>query len=558
MNPIPFFPVLLLATAFPTLAQTAAPAAPAPFVAASEPAVKGAAIRALVFISDAAQMDARGRALDSLRLQTSGLPVDVSQAPLLQGPGFAELLQERGLIGAPLDSAAISRLHAAVYDWLRTHGQGAAVVIPEQDATNGVVQVLVRQPRLGTLKVEGAREFSESSYLDAVRARPGAPINMQALDEDLAWIGRSNPFRSAVAVAAPGGQPGETDLTLQVTEQRPWRLNLWAENTGTDSTQRERLGAGFTYGNMFGLGHIAGYHLSTSPDARSYVGHTVIYSVPLPWRDTLNISANYARIHARLPAPLDSDGTSSAVSLRYDKSLPAWNGLSQAASLALAYKSSNNNLLFSDIPVVDNTTNIVQLEGGYELSGADRWGDTRGHLLLVLSPGGAMDDNSDKAFDASRAGAKANYQYLRLTVDRSTDLLAGWQWRVNLVGQWASENLLGTEQIGLMGMYGVRGFEEGGLYADQGVLWRNEIGPRAFALGSSGGQMRVFATLDAASARSVNRLPGERSYRFSSAGLGMNLLFAGANLWLEVAKPIDTNWDDKGGWRAHAGIRWAY
>ena len=100
------------------------------------------------------------------------------------------------------------------------------------------------------------------------------------LDEDIAWIQRANPFRSAVAVASPGQRPGETDITLQVSEQRPWKVGLWADNSGTRTTQRERLGASVTAGNFLGLGHLASYNLATSPDLRSYVGHTVVYSLP--------------------------------------------------------------------------------------------------------------------------------------------------------------------------------------------------------------------------------------------------------------------------------------
>jgi hemolysin activation/secretion protein len=525
-------------------------------MAASAPATT---IRALVFLATPDQLVPQGVPLASVRPAEGGPPVDLARAPLLQAGGFAQHIAASSVLGAPLEEASLARLRAAVFDWLRAQGRGAVVMVPAQDATSGVVQVVVMQPRLGALHVEGAKLFPEDAYRGAVRARPGEPLDSVALDEDRAWIQRSNPYRSAVAVAAPGRQPGETDITLQVSEQRPWKANVWADNTGTAATQRAHLGAGIAAGNFLGLGHVASYNLAASADLRTYVGHTVTYALPLPWRDKLNFAGNYARVRARMPEPLASHGESSGVTVRYDHTLRNIASWAQSASLSLDYKDSDNNVLFSSTPVFGNRTRIVQFLGGYEGGAADARGETQVRVGLALSPGGLVARNDDAAFAGSRAGAKARYRYATLSLLRGTDLAARWRWTADARLQWASTNLLGSEQLGAMGMYGVRGFPEGGLYADRGLVWRNEIGPGAFALGTAA-TAQIFAIADTATVRNTAVQAGEQQrYRFSSAGLGARLSAAGWQARFEAAKPIAANGQsDRGGWRLHARVSWEY
>lgn len=550
----PLLSLALLAATLPALAQPsdAAGAQPSATPAAAAPAPR---LQGLVFLAAPGQFLPQGRPPAS----TSSVMVDVSRTPLLQQEGFAEYLAGAGLIGAPLDDRTLVRLRQSVFDWLRRAGIGATVLVPAQDATGGVVQVIVSQPRMGTLKVEGANRHPESEYRAVVRARPGEALDTLQLEEDLAWIQRANPFRSAVAVAAPGARPGETDITLQVTEDRPWKFGLWADNTGTEATQRERLGGGITTGNFLGLGHLASYNLAVSPDFQSYVGHTGVWSVPLPWRDKLNVVGNYVRVRSDMPEPMASEGSSGGVNVRYDRYLRSLRGWSHGASLALDYKESDNNLLFSSEPVFGNRTAILQLQGAYDGYGADDWGRTQLRLGLTLSPGDLVSGNDDAAFQGSRADAKARYVYGTLALQRSTDLPAAWRWVADVRGQWSSANLLGSEQLPAMGMFGVRGFPEGGLYADRGLVWRNEVGPGQFALGEHA-NVQVFGILDAANVGSASPLPGEQSrYRFASLGLGARFTGTRWQAQVEAGKPVSTNWDgDKGGWRAHARVSWDY
>jgi hemolysin activation/secretion protein len=489
----------------------------------SAPNVSTSRIKALVFLPTPEKIAARGLSEKQINPAADGALIDVSQSPVLQDARFIKLMSK--LIGQPLTTETIEQIGLYVNAFLQNGENSLAYVsVPPQDASSGVVQVLVLQPKLGTLKVEGASVFPEDSYRAAIRQQPGQQISQATLDEDLAWIGRSNPYRSAVAVAAPGAKPGETDITIRVTEQKPWSVRIGADNTGTQSTQRERVSAAATTANAFGLGHIASYSLSANPDFKNFVGHGLSYTVPLSWRDILSFSASYATIKARMPAPLDSTGYSGGAGMRYEKFLPRVSAAyTHSAIFGIDYKIASTNLLFSSVPVFDNRTDIVQLVAGYNGALQDAYGNTSFNATWTYSPGGLTSNNNDARFAASRAQAKARYHYATLTADRMTKLPQGWSWTVNARAQIANQNLLGSEQLAVAGTYGVRGYEEGAYYADRGVIVRNEFGPAALNFGMNT-EARFYGFVDGAWVSNVNPVAGEQGHeKLASAGFGAKL-----------------------------------
>lgn len=525
-----------------TQALSAAWAQPVPKMSSDAPAPT-APIQALVFIAASEKIVSQGLSADSVNRAADGALVDVSQSPALQDVRFVRLMS--GFIGQALTTEIIEKINLSVNGFLQASGKGslAHVSVPPQDASSGVVQVLVLQPKLGKLKIEGAAVFPEGSYRAAIRQQPGLQISQTALDEDLAWIGRSNPYRSAIAVAAQGANPGETDLTIRVTEQKPWAVRIGFDNTGTKATQQERVSAAATTANAFGLGHIASYSLSASPDLKSFVGHGLSYTVPLSWRDILSFSASYASIKARLPAPLDSTGYSGGAGMRYEKTLPrVSSAYTHSAVFGLDYKVASTNLLFSSIPVFNNSTDIVQFVAAYNGGLRDDYGRTDFNATLTYSPGGLTNNNNDSRFNASRALAKARYDYISLTADRLTNLPQRWTWTINARAQLAKANLLGSEQLAAGGTNGVRGYVEGAYYADRGLILRNEIAPAAMPFGA-GGQARLYGFLDAAWVSNAERVAGEsRQEKLAGIGFGAKIsLNQTLNMRIEIGKRIASN-----------------
>jgi hemolysin activation/secretion protein len=457
--------------------------------------------------------------------------VDLLALPALEGSSVRETLTAR--IGQPF---RISDINAIIRDLKAAYaGLGrpfVEVLVPPQDITSGTLTLTVIEGRIGKVQVAGAKWFSETSYLADLRLVPGQPINKRQLDADLDWLGRSG-YRRATLQAAPGAGLGTTDLVLTVQERRPWGFNLGYSDSGTASTDDERISAGVTWGNAFGRGEELSYQLTTSPDLQTSVAHSGSYVVPIDrWHHVFRADVAWSNIRADIPVPFDSKGYSWQIGFNYEIPLKPAKlgtvGITHSLTAGLDVKETNNNIEFSSVPVTDNTTQIVQVRASYDASAQDKLGGTSLRITGVFSPGGLMDDNDDAAFAGSRSGSEANYAYLNLSVQRQTKLPAGFGHGVTLTGQISSANLLGSEQLGLGGANSVRGYDEGLVYGDQGILLRNEItfpalqGLSRLGQGWPRDSVRLLGFWDYGVARSKHLLAGEDpNLVLSSVGLGL-------------------------------------
>ncbi len=454
-------------------------------------------------------------------------------------PGDSSLRAKlEGRLGRPLDFTDIRRIADEIRAACAAAGRHFVQVnVPPQDITNGVLTLVVVEARLGETKVVGARAFSEASYRGALHLAPGQLIDKTQLDADIDWIGRSG-YRQATAQFAPGAQLGLTDVTLHVEERRPWSFNLGYTDSGTATTDDERVFAGFTWGNAFDRAQELSYQLTTSPDLKTSVSHSGSYTVPIDrWRQLFRVDGAWSTIHADMAAPFDSKGYSWQVGLNYEiplrpRKLGAAGALTHSVTAGFDFKETNNNIEFSSMPITDNTTQVVQFRIGYDASLQDAHGATGFQLTGVFSLGGLAGNNDDAAFAGSRSGAKASYAYVNVGVQRQTKLPQGFSHTVSLTGQLTTENLLGSEQLGLGGANSVRGYDEGLVYGDQGILLRNEIMLPAFKLLGRTGKahwvdsVRLLGFWDYGAVGSRHLLADEDPHLIlSSLGVGLRYQF---------------------------------
>ncbi|HTN65770.1 MAG TPA: ShlB/FhaC/HecB family hemolysin secretion/activation protein [Burkholderiaceae bacterium] len=456
--------------------------------------------------------------------------IDLAQVPVLDTPEVRSQL--RSLLDGPLSQESLIGLIGIANARFAAVGQSFTVAsIPQQDVSNGLLLVEVRRARVGNVAVKraGAQAFPEEHYRNLLRLRPGDLLVRDTLDEEADWISRANPYRSASVVTQPGQVPGTTDLELVVTDRRPYAFSAGYDNSGTRVTGRDRLNFSAGWGNVFGLDQQLNYSLSVSPDFHDSVAHTLGYVVPLPWRHLLSVTASHSTLHGRMPAPFDLNGGAQGVSVRYDVPLKTHDGFKHGFYGSFDYKRSDNNLLFSAMPVNNTLTDIYQVGLGYSFTLRDKYGSTSVGLNWFHSPGSVGGVNNDGAFNAARAGAKSRYNYQTLTVERLTRLPADWSWTINGRYQRSDGNLLGSEQLAGGGVSSVRGFADPVVYGDEGFVIRNELAAPALPLGDKGGfgALQGILFYDAARLWSHTLLPGEQSaYNLSSWGVGVRANFA--------------------------------
>lgn len=395
--------------------------------------------------------------------------------------------------------------------------------LPEQNVTNGVVQILVIEGRAGRILAEDQRWFPESRLLGGIRTQPGDTIEANLLLDDINWLNR-NAFRHSELLFRKGESGGETDIVVKTTDRLPFRPYFSYDNWNTDLTGNHRLQAGFTWGNAFGLDQSLSYQYSVAPDPELFMAHAGTWTIPLPWRHVLDFYGSYAQSQPE-EADVDFDAKSLQLGSFYTIPLPSIRGIKHDVSLGLEFKQSNNNLLFGGTNIFASDSEIFQFRLSYLARQFDTHGTTAAQASLYYSPGGVTPDNTDSAFEQERAFAEANYVYGRLTIQRTQKL----PWNLTLVataaGQLSSTNLLASEQFSLGGATTVRGYEESIANGDRGCLGSIELySPPISVLkriqpNAPEDELKFLVFFDAGRVASVHRLPGEPVSR-GLAGVG--------------------------------------
>lgn len=109
------------------------------------------------------------------------------------------------------------------------------VLVPPQDLSSGVLQLLVLPGQVGTIRTEPQ---DARILLGAVLPlAPGDPLDLRVLEQAVENL-RRLPTVEARILMHPGNAPGVSDLEVHWSQDKPWRLVLGADNSGSRETGR--------------------------------------------------------------------------------------------------------------------------------------------------------------------------------------------------------------------------------------------------------------------------------------------------------------------------------
>jgi hemolysin activation/secretion protein len=539
MNSIPLAAALL--AAFCTLCQPASAQAGAATPAAPQAT---AALRTVLVVEADAPRDAAPLPAGVL------LRVDELDREPLRGLLGTQLGQQ---IEPPLVEALVAEVNRAL---ARNGRRFTVAAAPDQDVTDGVLRIEVQRGRLGKLAVTG--DGDSARIQSQLRVRQGDLLDAGPFEADLAWLERAQPGRRAVAALRPGSAPGEVEVEVRVAEPPRVSGSLGLDNTGNEFTGTERVSLGIGAARLLHADDQLSYRLSASPNFQNAVTHKLDYRSALPWRHLLGVSLTGSYIKSKVPEPLNQSGRSEEAALRYEVPLRLSGAWTDGLVLTGETKRSDNNLLFSDLPVTDTVMRIRQVSIAYEAAVRDPWGSTRGTATFIASPGDLGAYNDDASFQSVRSGATARYNIVRAQLSRQTPLGPGLEWQIGLNAQWAGARLLGSEQISAGGVASVRGFTEGSAYGDSGVVLRNDLRLPSIRLAPEV-TLSPSLFIDGASLRIRDPQPGERSQELASVGGGVEAwlpykVYLSAFLGYRVRSTLTSQ--PKDGGEAHLALQW--
>ncbi|HAZ15041.1 MAG: hypothetical protein A2Y28_00730 [Chlamydiae bacterium GWC2_50_10] len=462
-------------------------------------------------------------------------------------PGGIEHLRrelEPRFIGQPLTQEGLAEIKRALILYYRRHDRPVvAVEVPEQEITNGVLQLIVIEGRIGKIICKNNRWFSDSLLLGYVQLRPGQAITADTLLTDVAWMNR-NPFRKTDLIFTPGEDEGVTDIELITKDRFPFRPYLGGDNTGNGTTGQARWFGGFNWGNAFGCDQILSYQATLSSNINLFQAHSVHYTAPLPWRHLFLLFGGYAKIEPELTG-FSSSGRSWQVSPRYTIPFnPLYRSFLQESSFGFDFKNTNNNFLFveeRELMAFGGEVNLSQFYGSYSLGKELKKHRLTLSLELYGSPGRLFSHQKDSDFESLRYRAKNRYVYGRLTAGDIITLPK--KLSASLLGrlQLANGNLLPSEQFGLGGYDTVRGYDEREINADRALCLNGELRSmplpflKLFGFRKLDEELIFLAFLDFGLGNNVHLLPEESRFQ--------TLLGAGPGLRYRIGKNLSIRAD---------------
>ncbi|MGE0198106.1 MAG: ShlB/FhaC/HecB family hemolysin secretion/activation protein [Simkaniaceae bacterium] len=423
------------------------------------------------------------------------------------------LISEK-FLGKPLTKQGILELKSEIILYYRRWGRPVVTLeIPQQKITEGVLQVIVIEGKLGKVTVEGNNYFKEETLKDFIRLEEGSAIDSNVLLTDIDWINR-NPFRQVDVIYSPGEIAGTTDIRLLTLDRCPWRVYAGVDNTGYDETDNTRLFAGVNWGNVFGLDHILSLQFTCAPHVDRFWAVTGHYTIPLPWRDTWVFYGGYSQVHPKMPNPsLRNTGYAAQASTRYNFIMKPLPGYLHDLNVGADYKRTNNDIEFGGDEVFRQSVNLTQLVAGYNGAYASEWVKASLTFELFYSPGTWLPDQSNADYEQVRYKGNAHYLYGRFACAPIIRLPRDFAFALTLRGQVATHNLIASEQFGLGGYNTVRGYKERAVNVDDAFLASAElrspslsfIGQRVFK-----DMMQFLIFLDYGIGRNVQREPEEK------------------------------------------------
>ena len=341
--------------------------------------------------------------------------------------------------------------------WLVDNGFiNSGVVIPDQEVNDGIVRMQVIDGSVTSINISGTSSFSGDYFRSRLGIATESPFNLSNLRDMLQLLQQDPQVRSLNADLSAGAKPGESTLSVKVSEGRPWSMQLSSSNDNPPATGSYRGEIGLSYRNAIGYGDLfsarfggteGGYDVSTSA------------SIPVTPRDT-TLEAFYRRGEYRVIDPLfkklDINSESETIGGKISHPFVKNSHREIRPSLSFEHRESRNFLLGQGFSFSNKET-----DGFSELKAGRfgiEWLERSATSVMVVS--------------STVSGSVDSAEFLSWNSRLMWMQRSGWRDTKFLLrgdAQIAGRSLPSMEKFALGGMNSVRGFRKNVLVRDNAV-----------------------------------------------------------------------------------------
>jgi len=363
----------------------------------------------------------------------------------------------------------------------------ATAYLPAQDVVNRSVELHVLPGVLEDVLPEGEAGYTDEQLKRAFKDSIGRPLDKESIEEGLLTV-LDYPGIAVTGVLEPGTSKGTTKMALSVEPKERYRGIVYVDNNGSRYSGEERLGAGVTVNNPFGL--IDQLDLSAtvqnkpdvdgsrSVDNALYGGVTYTFR-PIDPSYIFGVGYNHNQYDVgRELASLGFSGETSEGRVFIRKQLQRSRTDNSYIQLDLEVKESET----TKSGLVQNEDKLTNLVFSYGFDRSDRLGSagfTEGRVSLVQGIedflGSSENGDSQISRQTDDGAAPINFTKFEFNVTRYQRVMDNLTFVAKFNGQYTNDPLVSTEQFGLGGISSVRAYSGAEYMADKGAYLGLEL-----------------------------------------------------------------------------------
>jgi len=421
----------------------------------------------------------------------------------------------------PITIAELFQARSAVTQLYLDNGYiNSGAFIPEQTLTDGIVEIRVVEGRLEDIQVEGTVRLNPGYVRSRLAIAAGLPLNRDRLLQALQTLQVNPLIQNLSAELAQGTRPGTSLLKVQITEADSFQTSLLVDNARSPSVGSVRRQVQFLEANLTGLGDTISVSYTNTDGSNAL---DTSYILPLsPYNTTLAFTYSVSASNVIDPdfeaLDIASDAYSYELTLRQPLLQTANQNL--ALGLTLSHRQTQTTLLGGTLPFPglgadeEGRTAVSALRFFQEYTNRSNRDVLAFRSQFSLGLGWFNATLNAEAPDSRFLSWRGQAQYVRLLAPDTLLLL-----RADV--QLADRPLLSLEQLGIGGLFNVRGYRQDALLTDSGLFASAEL---RFPLARFGNGLLQGATFaDIGTGWNDSLRPDPDPQTLSSVGLGLRL-----------------------------------
>jgi len=350
------------------------------------------------------------------------------------------------------------------------------VILPPQSLAEGKVSLEVISFSLGQINIRGNEHFEGDNISAALPGfTPGESPNTKILAAQLK-IANRHPSKQLNLTFKQSSDADLIDANLDVQDQKPLKLSLITNNSGTDQTGKSRVTTAAQYTNLWNRDHIVNASYTTSPGHVSDVTQLGLsYVAPFyPLNAWLTSYYAYSNVDSGVVAnDFTVSGSGRIYGFHYLQYLPRIQSYEHWLDVGIDNRLFDNDIRFLKTPIGVDVRSVpysLLYRGEYALN------STRLDFNIQWVQNTSLDNkNSDSEYANTRFGADNNWNLIRYGFSIKSSIATNWVLSAELTSQYSDEPLISGEQLGIGGSSSVRGYEERETGADRGEILNLEL-----------------------------------------------------------------------------------